>query len=590
MDSRIVPNSYIALQLPSGTTKVLQVVPYTNISLGKYGSFPANQIIGRPFHLTFEILDEPDERGHVLRVVPAAELHTESLMTDGSSAELEDGAEAETGRGEDDAPNPRDNRNIQDDNSAQLLTMEEIENLKQGTTGAGKEIIAKLLQSHSMLDQKTAFSRAKYTLRKRRKYLKRFTPLPLDVSLLTNWMLNDKDSSRTMELRDELVGLIGCWANVHHGGDDILSDPTDSEPRGRWLMVDDTGGLLVAAMAERMGILYPSPAEMSQASLESVPEETEVEMETVQTTDLDDTAENGSTAPRPSQRRHREPGMSAKSTSITLIHPNFQPNLTFLKYFAYDLNDPPENHPLHTNLKTLSWIQLVDPESDNTYANEPAVVPDSVLEEWKPSKRGGYYRKRRRWTRVRSVVEETRAGGFDGLIVATLMDPVSVLKYTVPLLAGSAPVVVYSPHIEPLVKLADLYSTLRRAAYLNQKQRANEERIANDESNDAEEREGNTGNSPQAFTYDEEDFPVDPSLLLAPSIQTSRVRPWQVLPGRTHPLMTGRGGAEGYVFHATRVIPAGGKVEARGVPGRKKRKLAADTPEQSRASEADGDS
>jgi hypothetical protein len=36
-------------------------------------------------------------------------------------------------------------------------------------------------------------------------------------------------------------------------------------------------------------------------------------------------------------------------------------------------------------------------------------------------------------------------------------------------------------------------------------------------------------------------------------------------------LMTSRGGAEGYVFVATRVIPAEGKVEARGRPGRGKK-------------------
>jgi tRNA (adenine-N(1)-)-methyltransferase non-catalytic subunit len=35
--------------------------------------------------------------------------------------------------------------------------------------------------------------------------------------------------------------------------------------------------------------------------------------------------------------------------------------------------------------------------------------------------------------------------------------------------------------------------------------------------------------------------------------------------------MTGRGGAEGYVFVATRVLPAEGKVEARGRPPRGKK-------------------
>ena len=56
-------------------------------------------------------------------------------------------------------------------------------------------------------------------------------------------------------------------------------------------------------------------------------------------------------------------------------------------------------------------------------------------------------------------------------------------------------------------------------------------------------------------------------------LQTSRVREWQVLPGRTHPLMTGRGGAEGYIFHGIRAIPQSQHVQARGISTRKKRKL-----------------
>lgn len=67
------------------------------------------------------------------------------------------------------------------------------------------------------------------------------------------------------------------------------------------------------------------------------------------------------------------------------------------------------------------------------------------------------------------------------------------------------------------------------------------------------------------------DFPLNPTLVLNASVQSARVREWQVLPGRTHPVMTGRGGAEGYLFTGVRVLPAKGRVEARGKFGRKKR-------------------
>jgi tRNA (adenine-N(1)-)-methyltransferase non-catalytic subunit len=223
-----------------------------------------------------------------------------------------------------------------------------------------------------------------------------------------------------------------------------------------------------------------------------------------------------------------------------------------LRYFNFDSSNPTPSHPLYTTLKTLSWLQLLDPEADTTY-QEPEVIPAEELAQAKSNRRSAYYRKRRRWERVKNLVHETKEGGFNGLVVASFTDPVSILRHLVPLVAGGGQVVVHSPHIEPLAKLADYYSTARRTAFINTPEEQRQPR----------------------------DFPVDPTLLLVPTVQTARVRKWQVLPGRTHPLMTGRGGAEGYIFVATRVIPAEGKVEARGRPPRGKKvksETAASTP------------
>ncbi|KAK2763243.1 tRNA (adenine(58)-N(1))-methyltransferase non-catalytic subunit trm6 [Arachnomyces sp. PD_36] len=570
MHSHIRPNAWVAFQLPSDSLKVQQIVPNTTVSLGKYGSFEANQILGRPYHLTFEINDPTEDNdGHTLRVVPAAELHMEELLEEGSTPA--DGENKEGGTEDYDLATMRTNRDTIDDASTQKLTLDEIEALKRDTTGAGREIIAKLLESHSALDQKTAFSLAKYTLRKRKKYLKRFQVLPLDIPILTRWMLEDKDPSKIMELRDELVALIGCWANVHCDGGASIDEAVGSAPSGRWLVVDDTGGMVVAAMAERMGILYP-PEEDEDSSeseaKESVPEPPSAKGNAAAP------SQSHSNPPPPTQSRsNRKPGMSATNNTLTVLHNFAQPNVSFLKYFSYDSNNADESHPLHTNLKSVSWMQLLEPNSDPIYANEPPTLPDETLATWKPSKRGLHHRKRRRWERVRRVVDETREGGFDGLIVASLMDPTSILKHAVPLLAGAATVTVYSPHIEPLVKLADLYSTARRTAYITMTRRR---KLLQSTENDPETPSQNNQNEGEAAGDDilneEEYFPVDPTLLLSPTVQTSRVRPWQVLPGRTHPLMSGRGGAEGYIFHGIRVIPAEG-VEARGRPSRKKRKV-----------------
>ena len=526
----------------------------STISLGKYGNFQANHLIGRPYHLTYEILDKDEvATGSGLRVVPAAELYanigdeattTPPATSEGETSSGKNGVEYEV-VGEGGEVIIRTNREIVDDAGTQRMTMEEIELLKFEGAGSGKDLIAKILKSHSALDQKTAFALAKYTLRKTKKYMRRFTVLPLDVPLLARWMLLEKEPMKIMEIREEMLALIGSWSNVHCALPHQIQDMDQAAGKageGRWLIIDETGGLLVATLSEKLGVLDPQQAQILETEKRVFVDKGDVEAAT-----NGNSINHHSSTPPYSAANHVYSTLAASNT-ITLIHANAQPNLSLLRYFGFDSANPVSSHPLQRHLKTISWLQLLAPTEDNAY-REPDLASDEVLHSWKSGKRGNYYRKRRRWERVKSIVDETRAGGFDGLIVASVMNLASVLHHTVPLLRGAAQVVIYSPHIEPLAELADYYSTARRTAFVT--------------------------NPPEPDTLPTEDFPVDPTLLLTPTIQTARCKPWQVLPGRTHPLMTGRGGAEGYLFTATRVLPAEGKVEARG--NYKRRKLGEDS-------------
>ena len=434
------------------------------------------------------------------------------------------------------------NRGIVDDPDSQAMTMAEIEELKAQGIGSGKDLIAKILDSHRALDQKTAYALAKYTLRKRKKFLRRFAVLPLDVPLITRWMLHDKDAMKTMELREEILAMMGSLSNIHYTPEHH-PDPCDvkltAPGSGCWLVIDETGGLIVAHMAEQMAILYP-PVE-THASRQSAQRDT---------VEINETKLDGVLNPDHSEKAQRPNFIKkfptlADFNTITLIHANSQPNLALLKYFGFDAGNPTPHHPLYRHLKTVSWLQLLAPHEDLGYM-EPETFPDEVVGTWKSGRKGNYYRKRRRWERIKRAVDETRSGGFEGLIIATAMELTAVLRHTVPLLRGAAQVVIYSPNIEPLTELADLYSSGRRSAFLT--------------------------DPPAQESMPTEDFPLDPTLLLSATIQTVRCRNWQVLPGRTHPLMTSRGGSEGYIFSATRVLPAEGKVEARGKFKRRKLK------------------
>ncbi|EOA89504.1 uncharacterized protein SETTUDRAFT_167961 [Exserohilum turcica Et28A] len=597
MHSYIRPNTHVALRLPSGLFKIVEITPNTNINLGKFGTFNSNLLLGRPYYLTYELLDKDDGKSKTeLRVVPAPELHAEALGSDhATTADAgDDSADVNGGFdivGEDGQVIMRNNRLTIDDASRQALSMAEIEELKKAGAGSGKEIIAKIMASHNAIDEKTSFSLAKYTLRKSKKYLKRFTALPMDVGLLTEYVL-EKEAYKIMELREDLLGLINSWANVHSGETNQIITGEDgvSQIGGcRWLVVDDTGGLVTAALAEKMGILYPddendeSDSEEDAAAAD-VPEPkdadtamADADTETITTSDPTNATDPSSLAGAPSDPppkprkppRPHIPQMSARTNTLTILHPNNQPNLSYLKYFGYDYGAPAVSHPLYKHLKSLSWLSLLHPEDDPSY-DEPEVIPDDVLATMKSTKRGTYYKKRRRWERVKNVVDETRQGGFDGLVVATAMDAKTVLKELVPLVRGGGRVVVYNPNVEPLVELCDYYSKERRTAYIAREfgptpqTNGHKARAEDDVETNGSTTEG--GN-------EEDDFPLNPTLLLAPSLQTARARQWQVLPGRTHPMMTSKGGAEGYIFTATRVLPIEGRVEARGHHGKKKRKI-----------------
>ncbi|KAB5586254.1 Gcd10p family-domain-containing protein [Coniochaeta sp. 2T2.1] len=609
MYSVVQPNGWVALKLPSDTTKVLQIVPNTTISLGKYGSFPSNLIIHRPYHLTYELEDKREGESFCrLRVVPADELYADVFAEESGTCSTPDdtdriisatdGVEYSLVDPESGNVVARSNREIIDDNARQSLTQEEIEELKRDGTGAGKDIIAKLLLSHTALDQKTSFSLAKYKLLKTKKYIRRFQVLPLDVPLLGKWMLEEKDAMRVMDMRDEAVGLIGCWANVHFGGEDIfLEGPAGADAdaavddeevdremlrklkeevkpvTGRWLVIDDTSGFLVAAMAERMGILDLEEKDIGDGetaqSTAEVEEAKEVSTNTTTATKAEDGSESTPVATSETTQRqtvHREPRSHdfqvpfSQTNTITLLHAANQPNLSFLTYYGFDIQNP--NHPPHplvNHLLTLTWLQLLHPDTDAAYSTNPPSASSAQLASMKPNRRGTYHRKRRRFARTRHIVDNARAGNYSGLAVASTMDNISILQHTLPLLAGGAPIAIYSPTPEPLVELADCFSVARRSAWMNP-ETAPVEAVGKTAA-ELERWEGN------------DDFPLNPTLVLGANIQTSRARRWQVLPGRTHPTMTDRGGAEGYVLTGWRARPAEGRVEARGKHTGKRRKV-----------------
>lgn len=212
--STIQEGSYVLIQMPSDNKRLFQMNKGSSVNLGKFGTFRADDIIGHPFGYTYEIVGEKQ-----LRIVQ------EEFTRDENDVIV------------DELQPDEHNQDVNDDPSAQQLTMQEIEELKKQSADGGRKLIDKVINSHSAFQKKTTFSQEKYIKRKEQKYLKRFTPLPIGTSELISFYL-DKEAHRILDISEESLGLLLSLANI--------------KPGGTYLVVDDMSGLLVAALLERM--------------------------------------------------------------------------------------------------------------------------------------------------------------------------------------------------------------------------------------------------------------------------------------------------------------------------------------------------
>ncbi|OMJ23992.1 tRNA (adenine(58)-N(1))-methyltransferase non-catalytic subunit TRM6 [Smittium culicis] len=129
----------------------------------------------------------------------------------------------------------------------------------------------------------------------------------------------------------------------------------------------------------------------------------------------------------------------------------------------------------------------------------------------------GRDRRLRNHNALKETLETLRSAPFDSLVVSTSYDPLSVIKKLVPYVGGSRAVVIYSPYKETLL---------------------------------------------ESFEYMRMS-----SEFLNVSLQESWMREYQVLPGRTHPMMN-MTSSGGYLLTAIRVFASN---EPRQTPSKKSR-------------------
>ncbi|VVA22436.1 PREDICTED: tRNA [Prunus dulcis] len=294
----------------------------------------------------------------------------------------------------------RDNRALVDNNKAQSLTGEDINEMRRlGATG--DEIVEALIANSATFEKKTVFSQEKYRLKKQKKYapivlLRR----PFTRSICEAYL--KKYPTRIGFLRMDTLSLLLSMANVSANSD--------------VLVVDMVGGLLTGAVAERLGgtgyvcntYIGGSPYPMDIARIFNFGDEI-------------------------CKRIVRSP-------------------LTDLFSVQNGLQKPVSQDSDSCNMESQSNDRISSPVSmeEVSLASENVItdlIPEStsspVIKMSKPAKLGE--------KAPQEIISSWKEHGFSCLIIAAPeLDTWSLVKEIFPLMSNSAPFAIYHQYLQPL--------------------------------------------------------------------------------------------------------------------------------------------
>ncbi|KAJ3415015.1 tRNA (adenine(58)-N(1))-methyltransferase non-catalytic subunit trm6 [Chytridiales sp. JEL 0842] len=207
----IKPGVNVLIRMPSNNYKVVQLAENSTVNLGKFGSFPASELIGYKFNAPYEIYGRNQVRS----------MQIESL-------EIQAAEDA-------------NNQEVNDTQTSQKLTQEEIEAMKLSSLSGElehKTLIQKITENSETFDGKTGFAKQKYIKRKEKKFSKSFFALEPSARNMCEFYFAQK-AQRIKDMRQDTLAQMMCMGNI--------------TASSKVLLVDSTQGILLASVLERTG-------------------------------------------------------------------------------------------------------------------------------------------------------------------------------------------------------------------------------------------------------------------------------------------------------------------------------------------------
>ncbi|KAL8514674.1 hypothetical protein ACS0TY_013675 [Phlomoides rotata] len=285
----------------------------------------------------------------------------------------------------------RDNRALVDNNTAQSLTGEDIDDMRRkGATG--NEIVEALIANSTTFENKTAFSQEKYRIKKQKKYAPRvLLRRPFARSICDAYF--KKHADKIGFLRVDTLSLLLSLANVTAHSDVLVLDMLD--------------GLVTGAVAERLGgtgyvcntYCGINPYPINIVRMFNFSDETCKRTVHASLTEL-------------------QPSSNATSTSVDQL----EDEKTLSPSSAIDL--------VHVEERSSDDMEIV-----NNIVASPKTIRSVKIGEKAPPE----------------VIKFWKENGFSSLIIAAPdLDPWGIVKELLPLLSYSAPFVIYHQYLQPL--------------------------------------------------------------------------------------------------------------------------------------------
>jgi len=374
-------------------------------------------LVGRPFGTLFRVGADG--------LVPCAAADAPSRddsMQDGADGQVQD----ET----------RDNRSLVDNNTAQNLSSDDIEAMKRdGATG--DEIVEALIANSSTFGKKTVFSQEKYKLKKQKKYApKVLLRRPSTRSICETYL--KKSPARIGFMRVDTLSLLLSMANIG--------------PYSDVLVVDMVGGLIVGAVAERLGgtgyvcsaYLGTVPSSIDIIRMYNLSSDMVSRIVQVPLIELCSMQSSGNTPYVPSGNAERE-----------VVEPGVVQDEDAQASLAQAVDTADEKAQLSTEQTTDMEVSnpSLDVQDENSSFECKGGDGDSIASKSKPGKAPSP-EKMKYWNEH----------GFSSLIVAAPSHEVeSFVADLLPLLSYSAPFAIYHQYLEPLAKCMHTLQVSKRA-------------------------------------------------------------------------------------------------------------------------------